>query len=77
MSRKFVKRLNSSLALFAFGVAASAAVVPVTAGETRDHRGQVQQHASPKLNCGAFKHCAKLGVAVRDHRRGATKNNAK
>lgn len=44
---------------------------PASAGNQRDHRGQARTQAAPQLGCGAFKHCSKLGVVVRDHRTGA------
>ena len=62
----------------AIGIALAAALVivlimpaPASAGNQRDHRGQARAHAASQLGCGAFKHCSKLGVIVRDHRNGA------
>ncbi len=61
---------SSALALAAALSIALLIPAPVSAGNQRDHRGQGRTQAPPQLGCGAFKHCSKLGVMVRDHRTG-------
>ena len=63
---------NTATAALAVALAFTAiASAPASAGNQRDHRGQARSSAPPQLGCGAFKHCSKLGVIVRDHRTGA------
>lgn len=63
---------NTATAAFAVALALTAvATAPASAGNQRDHRGQARTYAPPKLGCGVFKQCSKLGVIVRDHRTGA------